>query len=114
MDRPHVVALCGSRREGSYTRLALTEALAGVEEAGSTAELLDLTALNHLRAVCRALNAWVLPYQAAVPHAHTAFDADGFIANGLCERVRTLGEHIVTHADVEPETSRVMQPRMEV
>lgn len=38
---PHVVAISGSLREGSYTRIALYEALAGVENAGGTGELLD-------------------------------------------------------------------------
>lgn len=44
--RPHVVALCGSRREGSYTRRALREALSGVETAGGTIELLDLAEVD--------------------------------------------------------------------
>ena len=44
--QPHVVAVCGSRREGSHTRKALKEALAGVEAAGGTTELLDLAELD--------------------------------------------------------------------
>ena len=44
--RPHVVAVCGSRREGSYTRRALQEALSGVEAAGGTTELLDLAEIQ--------------------------------------------------------------------
>ena len=184
-DRPHVVAISGSRRQGSYTHRALQEALSGVEEAGGTAELLDLAAvdlpplnpdiddvsggeavarrireadaiilgtpmyhgsysgvlknaldycgfdefenktvgllavsggpfpliaLDHLRSVCRALNAWVLPYQAAVPRAHAAFDADSFTDDALRERVRTLGERVVEYARIEPDSYRTMQP----
>ena len=185
-DRPRVVALCGSRREGSYTRRALGEALSGVDTAGGTGELLDLadvdlppldpdrnvagdgeavvrrirdadavvlgtpmyhgsysgvlknaldycgfdefenttvgllvvsggsfpiTALDHLRAVCRSLNAWVLPYQAAVPRARTAFDADEFVDDELRERVRTLGRRVVQYASIESEVTRAVRCR---
>ena len=182
--RPHVVAVCGSRREGSYTRRALQETLAGGEAAGGTTELLDLAeiklppldpdvdvagdgevvrrtireadavilgtpmyhgsysgtlknaldycgfdefenttvgllvvsggpfptpALDHLRAVCRSLHAWVLPNQAAIPQARTAFDDDGFIDEDLRERVRTLGIRAVEYAAIEPVDTRAVQ-----
>ncbi|WP_227377123.1 NADPH-dependent FMN reductase [Haladaptatus halobius] len=182
--RPHVVAVCGSRREASYTRRALHEALVGVEAAGGTTELLDLAeldlppldpdvdgagdgdivrrtireadavilgtpmyhgsysgvlknaldycgfdefenttvgllvvsggpfptpALTHLRDVCRSLHAWVLPYQAAVPQARTAFDDDGFVDEDLRERVRTLGVRAVEYASIEPVETRAAQ-----
>jgi len=42
MDRPDVVAICGSRREGSYTRRALRLALDAARETGARTELLDL------------------------------------------------------------------------
>ncbi|WP_224336353.1 NADPH-dependent FMN reductase [Haloprofundus halobius] len=175
--RPHVVAVCGSRREGSCTRRALQETLVGVEAAGGTTELLDLAevdlppldpdvdgegdgvvvrrtvreadavilgtplyhgsysgvlknaldycgfdefedttvgllvasggpfptlALTHLRDVCRSLNAWVLPYQAAVPQTRTAFDENGFTDENLRERVQTLGVRAVEYAAIEP------------
>ncbi|WP_224450468.1 NADPH-dependent FMN reductase [Haloprofundus salilacus] len=184
--QPHVVAVCGSRREGSHTRRALQEALASVEAAGGTTELLDLAeldlpplntdvkeagdgdvvrrmireadavilgtpmyhgsysgvlknaldycgftefedttvgllvvsggpfptpALTHLRDVCRSLNAWALPYQAAVPQAGTAFDEDGFTDEGLRERVRTLGVRAVEYAAIEPREVRAAQLR---
>lgn len=182
--RPHVVAVCGSRRDGSYTRRALYEALAGVETAGGTTELLDLAeiqlppldpatdtagdgdavrqtireadavilgtpmyhgsysgvlkngldycgfdefedttvgllvvsggpfptpVLTHLRDVCRSLNAWVLPYQAAVPQAQTVFDENGFTDENLRERVRTLGTRAVEYAIIEPNQGRAVQ-----
>lgn len=44
--QPHIVAVCGSRRSGGYTRQALQESLSGVEAAGGTAELLDLMGLD--------------------------------------------------------------------
>jgi NAD(P)H-dependent FMN reductase len=59
-------------------------------------------ALDHLRVVCRSLHAWVLPYQAAVPQAHTAFDEDGFTDEDLRQRVRELGARIVEYASIEP------------
>ena len=175
---PHVVAIPGSLREGSYTRIALGEALSGVESAGGTGELLDpreyelpplntdddstegvetftaavreadaivlgtpmyhgsysgvlknaldhcgfdefenktvgllavsggafpITALEHLRSVCRALNAWVLPHQAAVPRSHSAFENGEFVEAKTAERVRVLGQRTVQYAHIEPD-----------
>jgi len=173
-----VTAVCGSLRDGSYTRRSLRIALEGAESAGGTGELLDLrefelppldpdpepgveperfarrvreadavlvgtpmyhgsysgvlknaldhcgfdefenttvgllgvsggafptTALEHLRSVCRALNAWVLPHQAAVPRARTAFE-DGRLADeDLRDRVETLGRRAVEYANIRPE-----------
>ena len=174
----HVVAVCGSLREESRSRLALNHALGGVANAGGTGELLDLrefdlpvfdadardpgdapeltrrvreadavllgtpmyhgsyssvlknaldhcgfeefedktvgllavaggsfpvTALEHLRSVCRALNAWVLPHQAAIPDAGSAFDAGEFVDESLERRVLALGERVVRYADIEPD-----------
>ena len=39
---PRVVAICGSVRENSRTRIALTQALNAAESAGTMAELVDL------------------------------------------------------------------------
>ncbi|QPV61651.1 NAD(P)H-dependent oxidoreductase [Halosimplex litoreum] len=46
MTRPDVVAVCGSRREGSYTRRALRIALDAAAESGADTELLDLRTLD--------------------------------------------------------------------
>jgi NAD(P)H-dependent FMN reductase len=62
-----------------------------------------ITALEHLRSVCRALNAWVLPHQAAVPRAHSAFDEEGLADEGNRDRVRVLGERAVRYANIEPD-----------
>jgi NAD(P)H-dependent FMN reductase len=62
-----------------------------------------ITALDHLRSVCRALDAWVLPYQAAVPNAHEAF-ADGELADpDLADRVARLGHRTAEYARIEPD-----------
>jgi NAD(P)H-dependent FMN reductase len=174
-----VVAISGSLRDRSYTRLALRHALRAAEDAGADAELLDLrafdlpplkpdadadrgdsaaftrriraadavllgtpmyhgsysgvlknaldhcgfdefegttvgllgvaggafpiTALEHLRSVCRALNAWVLPHQAAIPQASTAFDDGTFVDEDVAARVATLGRRIVEYASIEPD-----------
>jgi NAD(P)H-dependent FMN reductase len=45
-SKPHVVALCGSLRDESKTRIALGEALAAAREAGATTELVDLRAYD--------------------------------------------------------------------
>ncbi|WP_336362366.1 NADPH-dependent FMN reductase [Halalkalicoccus salilacus] len=42
MDQPRVVAVVGSLRDGSYTRLALEHALDAAREAGASTALLDL------------------------------------------------------------------------
>ena len=182
MTPPHVVAICGSHRDGSHTRKALTHALEAADSAGAETDLLDLrewdlpvfdaddgdagdaaaftrrvreadaillgtpvyhgsyssvlknaldycgfdefenktvgllavagggfpiTALDHLRSVCRALNAWVLPHQAAVPNAAGAFDGSAedwsFTDDGAAARVATLGERAVEYANIEPD-----------
>ena len=41
-DKVKVAGICGSLREGSYTRMALAVALRGAEEAGAEARLIDL------------------------------------------------------------------------
>lgn len=43
---PHVVALCGSRREDSHTKKALEAALVAVRVAGGSAELVDLAEME--------------------------------------------------------------------
>lgn len=177
-ETSHVVALCGSLRDESYTRRAITLALAGAEAAGATTDLIDLrelelpvfdadaptagdapqlvervgradavllgtpiyhgsyaaplknaldycgfeefentsvgllavaggrfpvTALDHLRSVCRALDAWVLPYQAVVPEAAGAFDGDEMTDDEHADRVTTLGRRLVQYADIRPD-----------
>ncbi|EMA47274.1 NADPH-dependent FMN reductase [Halococcus saccharolyticus] len=177
-DRPHVVALVGSLRDGSYTRIALQHALDEAEERGASTDLIDLrhldlavfdadarevgdalalkrrirradsvllgtpsyhgsyssilktaldycgfdefenttvgllsvsggafpiTPLDHLRSVARALNAWVIPHQAAIPKASGKF-ADGELTDESSrERVATLGQRAVEYATIEPD-----------
>jgi NAD(P)H-dependent FMN reductase len=173
-----VVAVAGSLREHSYTRAALSRALAAAEAAGGDVDMLDLrefdlpplnpdvddqgdgsaftrrvrtadsvllgtpmyhgsysgvlknavdycgfeefegktvgllgvaggsfpiTALDHLRSVCRALDAWVLPHQAAVPRASSAFDDGELVDDAIDERVATLGRRAVEYAHIEPD-----------
>lgn len=63
--------------------------------------------LDHMRLVCRALNAWVLPHQAAIPRAHAQF-ADGDITDErLAERVDVLGRRAVEFAHIEPDPRTV-------
>jgi len=57
-------------------------------------------ALDHLRAIGRALDAWVLPHQAAIPDSHAQF-ADGELTDpDLRDRVETLGVELVRYAGV--------------
>jgi len=62
-----------------------------------------VTALEHLRSVCRSLNAWVVPHQAAVPRSSNAFEGDQFRDGDLADRVATLGRRAVQFADIEPD-----------
>ncbi|PSP44424.1 FMN reductase [Halobacteriales archaeon QH_6_64_20] len=62
-----------------------------------------VTALEHLRSVCRALNAWVLPHQAAIPRARNAFENGALVDEDIADRVDTLGERAVEFAHIEPD-----------
>jgi NAD(P)H-dependent FMN reductase len=181
-DDKYIVSLCGSQRDGSYTRSALERALEAAEGEGATTDLVDLAALDlpvfdpdrsdagdaaelrrrvraadgvvlgspvyhgsyssvvktapdycgfdefenttvgllvvagggfptpaleHLRSVARALDAWVLPHQVALPDAHGAFEGGRLTDDELADRVETLGASLVAYAGVEsyPETA---------
>lgn len=60
-----------------------------------------ITALDHLRAVCRALDAWVLPYQAAVPRSNEYFGDGELLDADLRDRVETLGHRLVRYARIQ-------------
>ncbi|WP_336135597.1 NADPH-dependent FMN reductase [Natronomonas amylolytica] len=60
------------------------------------------TTLDQLRSVCRALNAWVVPHQVAIPRVRTVFE-DGELVDDVRERVDTLGRRMVEYANIEPD-----------
>ena len=60
-------------------------------------------ALEHLRSVCRALDAWVLPHQVAIPNARERFDEDAIVDEGIEARVETLGRRAVEYANIDPD-----------
>ncbi|MFB6169788.1 MAG: NADPH-dependent FMN reductase [Haloarculaceae archaeon] len=62
-----------------------------------------VSALEHLRSVCRALDAWVLPYQAAIPHASRHVEDGEITDDDLADRVATLGRELVEYAHIEPD-----------
>ncbi|MFB6070157.1 MAG: NADPH-dependent FMN reductase [Halanaeroarchaeum sp.] len=62
-----------------------------------------ITALEHLRSTMRALDAWVLPYQAAVPNASATVEGGVLVDDEIEERVRTLGRRVVEYANIEPD-----------
>ncbi len=62
-----------------------------------------VTALEHMRSVCRALNAWVIPHEAAIANSHSAFEDGEFVEEKLEERVATLGRRAVQYATIEPD-----------
>jgi NAD(P)H-dependent FMN reductase len=62
-----------------------------------------VTTLEHLRSVCRSLNAWVLPHQAAIPNASSQFENGSFVDETIENRVAVLGERAVEYARIEPD-----------
>jgi NAD(P)H-dependent FMN reductase len=171
----HIVALCGSQRDGSYTRQALNRTLTAAKQHGATTDLVEpamlelpvfdpdspdsgdapelrqrirqadaivlgspmyhgsyssvlktaldycgfdefdettvgllvvsgggftTPALEHLRSVARALNAWVLPHQVAIPNVETAFEDGQQLDAEIAERIETLGTELVEYAGV--------------
>jgi NAD(P)H-dependent FMN reductase len=56
-------------------------------------------ALNNLRAVGRALHAWVIPEQASIPEAWKVFDASGRVQDGALEkRLKEVGRQVARFA----------------
>jgi NAD(P)H-dependent FMN reductase len=62
-----------------------------------------ITPLEHLRSVCRALNCWVIPHQAAIPRARDSIEDGEITDEGIDERVARLGEEAVGYANIEPD-----------
>ena len=62
-----------------------------------------ITALDHLRSVCRALNCWVIPHQVAIPKARNAVEDGEILDDSIEERVVRLGEETVQYANIEPD-----------
>ncbi|WP_336037993.1 NADPH-dependent FMN reductase [Halobacterium yunchengense] len=62
-----------------------------------------ITALEHLRSVLRALDAWVLPHQAAVPNASSRVADGELVDEDIEDRVATLGDRVVQYANIEPD-----------
>ncbi len=60
-------------------------------------------ALDHLRGVCRALNAWVIPLQVAVPSASDAVEDGTVVDQSIADRIDTLGRRAVQYARIEPD-----------
>ena len=65
------------------------------------------TTLDHLRSVARAVNAWVVPHQVAIPRAREAFDGEDLTDDDVAERVDTLGRRMVEYANIEPDPRTV-------
>ncbi|MFB6103133.1 MAG: NADPH-dependent FMN reductase [Haloplanus sp.] len=67
-------------------------------------------ALEHLRAISRALDAWVLPTQAAVPDSHSQFEGGTLTDADLRERVETLGAELVRYAGIASDPQATGTP----
>ena len=106
------VILATPMYHGSYSSVLKTALdYSGFDEfEGTTVGLLavsggsfPITALDHLRSVCRALDAWVLPYEAAVPNASGRIEDGAFVDERVESRIETLGLRVVQYADIEPD-----------
>lgn len=62
-----------------------------------------VTALEHLRSVGRSLDCWVIPHQAAIPRASSAFEDGRLVDETTRDRVETLGREAVQYATIEPD-----------
>ncbi len=62
-----------------------------------------ITALEHLRSVCRALDAWVIPFQAAIPKAYSHIEGNKITNDDYRDRVVRLGERAVQFANIETD-----------
>ena len=65
------------------------------------------TTLDHLRSVGRALNAWVLPHQVAIPQARDSFEDGTIVDDVVLDRIDTLGRRIVEYATIEPDPQTI-------
>ncbi|MFQ3318764.1 MAG: NAD(P)H-dependent FMN reductase [Natronomonas sp.] len=61
------------------------------------------TTLDHLRSVGRAVNAWVVPHQVAIPRVRNTFEDGQIVDDGVEERIDTLGRRMVEYANIEPD-----------
>ncbi|KZN24392.1 MULTISPECIES: NAD(P)H-dependent oxidoreductase [unclassified Haladaptatus] len=58
-------------------------------------------ALEHLRSVCRALNAWTLPVEVGIPDARSNIEDGEITDEDTADRVQRLGERLVLFAGVD-------------
>lgn len=61
------------------------------------------TTLDHLRSVGRAVNAWVVPHQVAIPRVRNVFEDGKIVDEDVADRVDTLGRRMVEYASIEPD-----------
>jgi len=58
-----------------------------------------MNTLNHLRHVCRWMNAWVIPAEVSIPRAQDVFDSAGQVQDSeLNMQLQTLGSELVRYA----------------
>ncbi len=66
-----------------------------------------VSTLSHLRLVMRAVHAWVIPQQVAVPHASAAFDEEGRPKDPKIEaRLLEVGREVVKFARIHAAAGR--------
>lgn len=65
--------------------------------------------LEHLRNVCRHINAWVLPREVAIPNSSSTIQNGEITDDRIAERLENLGEELVMYANIE-ELPELRQP----
>ncbi|SNZ03098.1 NAD(P)H-dependent FMN reductase [Natronoarchaeum philippinense] len=78
------------------------------EFGGTTVGLLEVAGgefptapLEHLRSVCRTLNAWTLPIEVAIPSSSSTVEDGAIVDETVAERVAELGDAAAKYAGVE-------------
>ena len=61
------------------------------------------TTLDHLRSVCRGLNAWVVPHQVAIPRVSNHYERGELADEKVADRIDVLGRRMVEYATIEPD-----------
>ena len=70
-------------------------------------------ALDHLRTTMRALDAWTLPLDVAIPNSHEQVVDSELVDDSLRDRTHRLGTELVRNAGIAQYSEQVAAPKIE-
>jgi NAD(P)H-dependent FMN reductase len=70
-------------------------------------------ALDHLRTTMRALDAWTLPLDVAIPNSHEQVVDSELVDDSLRDRTHRLGTELVQNAGIAQYSEQVAAPKIE-